>query len=103
MHLSDSLKQLFSVWMAGKNIGVEVARQKIDQYFAVVSWYSIMAGMGIFPDKEHLRPADMLQKTNNIEQIDNLIQRSLLNFRDHREVLMDIPAREPNALKVYYY
>ncbi len=101
LHLSDSLKQLYAVWMEGKNITAEIARQEIGQYFAPVSWYSIMAGMGIFPDKKDLRPADAQQ--GGKKQIDNLLQRSMLNFRDHREVLMEIPQRDPDTLQTYFW
>ncbi|MBV8666412.1 MAG: tryptophan 7-halogenase [Burkholderiaceae bacterium] len=98
-NLSDSLKQLYEVWTSGKNLGAEVKRQGLDQYFAIVSWYSIMAGMGIFPDNP--RPSGM--PSDGMEQVDNLIARSLVNFRDHREVLTDIPLREPNTLKSYFF
>jgi len=101
--LSDSLKQLYGVWMAGKNLTAEIGRQEIGQYFAVVSWYSIMAGMGIFPDRKDLRSADLGQRSGNMERIDDMIERSLLNFRDHREVLMDIPPRKANSIQTYFW
>jgi 2-polyprenyl-6-methoxyphenol hydroxylase-like FAD-dependent oxidoreductase len=104
--LSDSLKQIFSTWLSGKHLGTEIMRQQVDQYFAVVSWYSILAGTGIFPEQKDLRsPEPGLQTSTmgNMEQIDNLISRSLLNFPDHRELLMDIPPRDTKALKVYYF
>ncbi|MBV8666413.1 MAG: tryptophan 7-halogenase [Burkholderiaceae bacterium] len=99
MELSDSLKQLYAAWMSGKNFAAEISRQEIGQYFAIVSWYSIMAGMGIFPDD--LRPSGT--PSDGMEQVDNLLQRSLLNFRDHRAVLMDIPQRDPHAVQTYFW
>jgi 2-polyprenyl-6-methoxyphenol hydroxylase-like FAD-dependent oxidoreductase len=101
--LSDSLKQLYAVWMSGKNLASEIARQEIGQYFAVVSWYSIMAGMGIFPDQKDLRQVDLGVRANNMERIDDMIKRSLMNFRDHRKVLQDIPARRTNAIQAYFW
>ena len=89
--------------MAGKNLTAEIGRQEIGQYFAVVSWYSIMAGMGIFPDRKDLRSADLGQRSGNMERIDDMIERSLLNFRDHREVLMDIPPRKANSIQTYFW
>jgi hypothetical protein len=106
MNLSDSLQQLFGVWMAGKNIAAEIARQEIGQYFALASWYAIMAGTGIFPDKNDLRPSDAAQSASNdndMKRIDNFLKRSLLNFRDHRELLMNIPQKESNTLQVYFW
>ncbi len=48
--LSEPLKQLLSLWMSGKGIAPAVRKQALGKGYPVFSWYSIMAGMGIFPD-----------------------------------------------------
>lgn len=100
--ISDALKQLYGQWMSGKGIAEDVGRQALGRGYPICSWYSIMAGMGIFPEREKLRPANCTHY--GMAEIDNLIERSALNFRDQREVLKDIPRkREENALQVYFW
>lgn len=42
--------------MSGRSIAAEVGKQAIGKGYPIFSWYSIVSGMGIFPDKEQLRP-----------------------------------------------
>ena len=68
------------------------------------SWYCIMTGMGIFPDEKDLRPASAGEKRFSLAEIDNLLARSALNFRDHRQVLQAIPPRrEDESLQIYFW
>jgi hypothetical protein len=70
----------------------------------VFSWYSIMSGMGIFPDRDDLRPPLLSEKTFRIAEIDNLLERSAANYKDHREVLNNIPPRRHGqSLQVYFW
>ena len=55
-NLSEPLQQLYRMWMSGKSIAADVGRQTIGKGYPIFSWYCIMAGMGIFPDREGLRP-----------------------------------------------
>jgi glycine/D-amino acid oxidase-like deaminating enzyme len=103
MNLSDSLKQIYGMWTAGKSIAGDVGRQVIGKGYPIFSWYCILSGMGLFPNEKDLRPA----KANghyNMAEIDNLLQRSALNFRDQREVLSDIPRRkQESAMQIYFW
>jgi hypothetical protein len=92
-NLSDPLKQLLSLWMSGRGIANEVAAQKLGAGYPIFSWYSLLAGMGIFPEAEQLRPPTARERVYDMAGIDNLVERSALNFRDHREVLAAIPPR----------
>jgi hypothetical protein len=103
MNLSDSLRKLFEVWMSGRNLAAEIKRQEIGQHYPLVSWYSIMAGMGIFPEPHTLRPPTGKELQHDIACIDNLLERSMLNFRDHREVLASIPQPEKKSLQAYFW
>src|SRR2546430_16552493 len=49
LNLSDDLQKLYSLRMAGKSIAPAVGQQVLGKGYPVFSWYSIMAGMGIFP------------------------------------------------------
>ena len=104
MRLSDNLKKLFSTWMAGKSIVPGIRAQVIGHGYPIVSWYAIMAGMGIFPDAHDLRPPTAQEARYEMVEIDNLLGRSAGNFLDHREALCDIPPRRDTpALQLYLW
>jgi tryptophan 6-halogenase len=103
-NLSDDLKKLYSAWMAGKSISAGVAQQVIGKGYPVFSWYSIMAGMGIFPDEQHLRPPTPEEACYDMAEIDNLLDRSAGNYPDHRDALARIaPRRTDPTLQIYFW
>jgi 2-polyprenyl-6-methoxyphenol hydroxylase-like FAD-dependent oxidoreductase len=104
LNLSDDLKKLLSAWMAGKSIVPGVRQQVIGKGYPVFSWYSIMAGMGIFPDPEDLRPPTPQESRYRITEVDNLFDRSSANFPDHRDALAHIaPRRTGDSLQIYLW
>lgn len=104
LNLSEPLKQLLSLWMSGKCIAPPVRQQALGKGYPVFSWYSIMAGMGIFPDPVTLHAPKGKEDVYRLTEIDNLLERSALNYRDHREVLGNIPPRRMNdSLQVYFW
>jgi tryptophan 6-halogenase len=104
LRLSEPLKQLLSLWMSGKGIAPPVRQQVLGKGYPVFSWYSIMAGMGIFPDPTALHEPRGKEAIYRMADIDNLLDRSALNYRDHREVLERIPPRRKSeGLQVYFW
>jgi hypothetical protein len=104
LDLSDDLKKLFSLWMAGKSIAPAVGQQLLGRGYPVFSWYSIMAGMGIFPDAQDLRAPTAQESRFSMAEIDNLLKRSAVNYPDHRAALGNIaPRRTAPALQVYFW
>ena len=104
LNLSDNLKKLYSTWMAGKSIAPGVRQQVIGKGYPVFSWYSIMAGMGIFPDAQQLRPPTPQEARYSLEEVDNLLERSCVNYPDHRDALAQIaPQRTDPALQIYFW
>jgi len=104
LNLSDDLKKLLSAWMGGKSIAPGVSQQVIGKGYPVFSWYSIMAGMGIFPDPQNLRPPTAREARFNMAEIDNLLARSSVNYPDHGEALARIaPRRTDPALQIYFW
>ena len=90
--------------MAGKSIAPGVRQQAIGAGYPVFSWYSIMAGMGIFPDAGALRAPTAEEGRYSLAEIDNLLDRSVVNYRPHREVLLGIPPRDTaESLQVYFW
>jgi hypothetical protein len=103
-NLSEPLKQLLNLWMSGNSIAPMVRKQALGRGYPVFSWYSIMAGMGIFPDPGDLHAPTAEERTYGIAEIDNLLERSAANYRDHREVLDNIPPRRGGqSLQVYFW
>jgi 2-polyprenyl-6-methoxyphenol hydroxylase-like FAD-dependent oxidoreductase len=103
-NISEPLKQLLNLWMSGNGIAPAVRKQSLGRGYPVFSWYSILSGMGIFPDPGDLRPAMATDKTFGIAEIDNLLERSAANYKDHREVLNSIPPRRSGqTLQVYFW
>src|SRR5215469_16672645 len=104
MSLSDSLKKLYATWMAGKSIVPGLRAQVIGHGYPIVSWYAIMAGMGIFPDAHDLRSPTAQEARYDMAKIDDLLHRSSGNYPDHREALEHIPLRrESPALQLYLW
>ena len=100
--LSDALKELYTLWLSGRGIMEPVARQALGKGYPVLSWYSIMAGMGCFPPQ--LRTPTESEGRYDLEEIDNLLERSALNFRPQRELVKSIPPKvREKSLQVYFW
>jgi hypothetical protein len=103
-NLSDNLKQIYSAWMAGKSIAPGIGQQLIGRGYPVFSWYSIMAGMGVFPDAEALKPPTPQEARYSMAEIDNLLDRSSANYPDHADALTAIaPRRTEASLQIYFW
>jgi hypothetical protein len=81
----------------------QIIQQTLGKGYLVVSWYAILAGMGIFPDRRSLRSPTAAEARYSLAAIDDLLERSAANYRDHRAVLEDIPPRRTGALQVYLW
>jgi hypothetical protein len=103
-NLSEPLQELFRMWLSGRNIVPDVTRQALGKGYPVFSWYCILGGMGIFPDSEGLRAPTKKEARYKMEEIDNLLARSALNFRKQKDVLADIPKKpREEALQIYFW
>lgn len=97
-HLSDSLRQILTTWVSGKNLSEELERQKITGYYPSISWHCLLAGYGIYPTREQLKPGNELANKYNLQKIQQFIQRCGMNFKPHRQQLMQwstAPAEMP--------
>jgi hypothetical protein len=90
--------------MAGKSIAPDVGRQVIGKGYPVFSWYCIMSGMGIFPDRKDLHPPSAAENRYSMDEIDNLLTRSAPNFRTQRELLTNMPPKsQERSLQIYFW
>jgi len=101
--LSEPLKALLGRWMSGQGIANEVGAQKLGAGYPIFSWYSLLAGSGVFPDAGQLRPPNARERAWDMAEIDNLVLRSASNFPEHRELLADIPAKPASRPPQLYF
>ena len=87
--LSRSLYDVISTWLAGKNLTDELARQKIDRYYPSISWHCLLAGYGIYPDREQLTVKSEENDQKKVAEIREFIRRCAMNYRPHMALLDD--------------
>jgi len=85
--ISQSLREILTAWTGGKNITAELERQKLDAYFPSMSWNCLLAGKGILPGDDQVRPGSELAHEYNLEDIENYLKGCALNFPPHHERL----------------
>lgn len=101
-HLSAPLQQLLRTWLASRSISAGIAKGTFGRGYPIMSWYSLLAGVGLFPDG--VRAPTAQEARYNMTEVDSLIARSALNFPDHRTFLAAIPPKpRPPSLQVYYW
>jgi len=93
MQLSDSLQGLLMTWMSRKPLAAGLRQGRFGGGYPIVSWYALLAGMGVFPDVQDLQPPTPHQARHRLETVDDFVGRSAMNFPDHRALLADIPPR----------
>ncbi|HLI17702.1 MAG TPA: tryptophan halogenase family protein [Rhodanobacteraceae bacterium] len=102
-HLSAPLQQLLRTWLARRPIAAGINEGTFGRGYPVMSWYSLLAGVGLFPDDREMRPPTRQEARYSLAEIDNLIERSALNFPDHRTFLQAIEPKPEPSLQVYFY
>ena len=86
--LSPPLQRLLGTWLASQPIAPGIENGSFGTGVAPLSWYCLLAGVGLFPQ---VRPRGANEAGADLSGIDNLIERSMLNFPDQRAWLRDIP------------
>jgi hypothetical protein len=89
--LSEPLQLLLRSWLASRPIAPGIDQGAIGRGYQTLSWYCLLAGVGLFPDDANMRPPTPAEARYDLRGIDNLIERSAVNFPDHRACLDDIP------------
>lgn len=85
--ITRSLREVLASWMAGNDITDELKRQNLDAYFPDASWNCLLAGAGIYPTKEQLRPGNELAHKYKMEEIEKYLKGCALNFPSHKSQL----------------
>jgi hypothetical protein len=102
-NLSDPLRELLGTCLARQPLIGGLQKGRFGYGFSTMSWYALLAGVGVFPD-EGLRAPTAAQAQFDPVTIDNLLSRSALDFQDHRELLRHIPPKPTGrALHLYQW
>ena len=88
--ISRSLREILTAWLRGDNITDELERQNLDAYFPSLSWNCLLAGKGIYPTDEQVRPGNEFANKYDLDGIGRFLAGCALNFRPHREQLADL-------------
>ncbi|MEQ9563033.1 MAG: tryptophan 7-halogenase [Woeseiaceae bacterium] len=92
--ISMSLRELLTAWISGHNITQEIERQNLDAYFPSMSWNCLLAGKGIYPTNEQVRPGNELAHKYDLEEIKWFLEGCALNFKPHVEQLQALREAE---------
>jgi hypothetical protein len=92
--LSEPLQRLLRTWLSSQPIEPGIEDGSFGTGYAALSWYCLLAGVGVFPA---VREPAANGAGAGLSGIDNLIQRSTPNFPDHRAWLRHIP---PHAERI---
>ncbi len=86
-NLSDQLKAVLTGWFTGADLSAEISRLDIAKYYSAISWHSLLAGYGIFPDDAKITPPGNDIILHDMEEIERFLQRCAINFEKHSHFL----------------
>jgi len=83
-NISNNLKKIVQCWLQGKDFNKALMQPDVVSFYPPVSWHAILAGYGIFPDKNHTLAENPQATKYDLAHIDQFIARSASNFSDHK-------------------
>ncbi|HEY8974314.1 MAG TPA: tryptophan halogenase family protein [Burkholderiaceae bacterium] len=92
--LSEPLQRLLHTWLSAQPIEPGIENGSFGIGHATLSWYCLLAGVGVFPE---VRQTAANRAGADLSGIDDLVRRSTSNFPDHRAWLRDMP---PHAERI---
>ena len=92
--LSQPLQGMLRTWLSSQPIEPGIDDGSFGFGHAPLSWYALLAGVGLFPQ---VREGGANEAGADLAGIDDLVRRGTLNFPDHRAWLRDIP---PHAERI---
>jgi hypothetical protein len=92
--ISRSLREILAAWVGGNNITDELERQNLDAYFPSLSWNCLLAGKGIYPGDDQVRPGSEAAHKYKLENIAEFLEGCALNFPSHQDQLALLRERQ---------
>lgn len=88
-NISGSLKRMIKCWLDCGDLSGEIERQKIGQYYASISWHSILAGVGIFPEQHELGLGGVEDYKMDMLALRKLLEFGAGHFQPQRQFLTE--------------
>ena len=70
-------------------------KQQIEKYYQSISWHSLFAGMGIFPDVGEAHTEVAAEQAQRVRQLQQSLVRCAQNFKPHGEYLRETHGPAP--------
>lgn len=80
-NVAPRLKELLRGWQSGANISQLVTKLQLQNYYPILSWYSILAGYGYFPAE--LKDPSSNHKIGGLKNSSEFLRRCVLNFPEY--------------------
>jgi 2-polyprenyl-6-methoxyphenol hydroxylase-like FAD-dependent oxidoreductase len=85
--ISEKLKAMVDCWTQLGHVAEELKKQGIEQYYQSISWHSLLAGMGIFPDATVTNDRIVTEQAARLATLRDFLAKCSLNFTPHRAYL----------------
>ncbi len=81
--ISSYLDEMINSWLKSESLESKLKELQIERYYQPISWYSLFAGMGVYPDG----PLSNAKLNFDIKKIDDFLENCSLNFKAHKAEL----------------
>ena len=85
--ISDNLRAVLQTWVNAGNVVEQITRREMDKYYLPMSWYTLLSGYGLFPDRQALQPGTAKAHRYRLDDIDAFIAGCSLNFQEQAALL----------------
>jgi 2-polyprenyl-6-methoxyphenol hydroxylase-like FAD-dependent oxidoreductase len=88
-NISENLSKILYLWKNSQDFAADLNKYNLMGSYQPKSWACLLAGYGIFPAKHIDQTVDYYQHQQEIDGVSDFIRRCGLNFKNHRELLVD--------------
>ncbi len=86
-NVSENLSKVMQTWINGGNLPELILKLDIDRYYQAMSWYALLSGYGIFPERHQLVEGSAKAHKHDLLSLDKFITACASNFPPHRQLL----------------
>ena len=86
-NISDTLSRILSLWKNSNDFAADMYKYKLMGSYQPKSWACLLAGYGVFPQKNIDPSIDYSAHQQEIDDLSNFIRRCGLNFKNHNDLL----------------
>ncbi|MFC4701961.1 tryptophan halogenase family protein [Glaciecola siphonariae] len=85
--ISDNLNKVLQLWKHSPNFVEDMNAHKLVDSYQAKSWACMLAGYGVFPEKQANTSVDYSAYHQEMAALDDFIRRCGMNFKQHHEQL----------------